>query len=350
MKIDGSEGVLLQLSALTKTVTNPDGTTERVTYHRGDPVFDEYETAWLKRFEPSLPRNFMIDGTGKSGASGWKQCVKVSDAFSKYYAGVTGEKELEGALSEIVADFRSAYADQGFDPDEFMPDLLLDVYNVARSSSIRQAYEQGWRDSRPLAAQYNGSDRNTKDTIYYDAKYYYQTEEMKDTLQEITHRIGRRYGVSDLELPTDYADGSLMKEMYSSYNAYVNTEARSYFVCNGNMLDENMVPPKGFKFFYKGNDSCANIYPDSLPPDGSPGPATDDGVLHIWYGDWSFVGRVPVRQDATRYPASVNMFDVVSKRGGYIPDEIVAILKNFDFFSAIQGGPYLKSHPRKLPD
>ena len=351
MKIDGSEGVLLQPGDwIGRTITNADGTREQVIYRQGDPEYDEFVADFKEQLEPHLPRNFLMGSVGKSGTPGWKFIVQISDKFSQYYAGAIDEKELENTMEDIIADLRSGYADQGFDPDEFMPQLIRNVYDVARAKNIHEAHVQGWRDSRPLAALYNGSDRNSMDTIYYDAKYYYQSEEMKVTLQEMFQRIGRRYGISDLELPTDYEDGSILKGMYTSYNTFVNWDARTSMVSVGNMLDESMVPPKGFKFFYKGNDSCDNLYPSWLQPDGSPGPAIDDGVLHVWYGDWSFVGRVPVRQDGTRYPISVNMYDVVFKQGQNIPSEIIPMLKNFDFFSAIQCGAYKNTHPRNLPN
>ena len=349
MEIYRADGITLGVKEFTRTVTTPDGKKERVTYHEGDPEFDAYVETQRKQLEPALPINFASFGQGKSGAYGWQLKGQIRDKFDQYYAGEADMKDLERTISDVVSDLRSNYADQGFDPDEFMEDLLLDVYDVARMDAITGAYHQGWLDSRPLAAQYNGHNGNTRDTIYYDAKYYYQSEEMKAALPEMFERIGRQFGVSDLEIPTEYPDGSLLAEMYTSYNTYVNWEARWTVSPVGNMLDEGMVPPKDFKFFYKGNNSCSNAYPSTLPPEGSPGPDIDDGVLHVWYGDWSFVTRVPVRQNAKEYDAVVNMYDVISRHCRDIPEEIVPMLKNFDFFSSIQSGPYFKTHPRKLP-
>ena len=159
MKIDGSEGVLLQPGDwIGRTVKNADGTTELVTYRQGDPEYDEFVADFKEQLEPHLPLNFTVDGIGKSGTPGWKFMVQISDKFSQYYAGTIDEKELENTIADIIADLRSGYADQGFDPDEFMPQLIRNVYDDARRSNIQQAYVQGWRDSRPLAALYNGSD------------------------------------------------------------------------------------------------------------------------------------------------------------------------------------------------
>ena len=348
MKIDGSEGVLLQPGDwIGRTVTNADGTREQVTYRRGDPEYDEFVADFKRQLEPHLPRNFMMDGIGKSGITGGMLGVRIINKFDQYYAGTIDEKELEDTIADVISDLRSGYADQGFDPDEFMPQLLSDVYYMARAGNIIGAYRQGWYDSRPLAALYNGSDVNSMDTIYYDSNYYYQTEEMVDTLDGMFQKIGQRYGVPEMDFQAIYDEKyPKSKNIYASYNTFINHEARMSLFPVGNMIDENLVPPKGFKFFYKGNDACSNLYPSWLQPDGSPGPVTSDGVLHVWYGDWSFVGRVPVRQDGTRYPISVNMFDVVSRQGRNIPGAIVPMLKNFDFFSCIQSGRYYETHPR----
>ncbi|MDE7221594.1 MAG: hypothetical protein K2O45_18615 [Oscillospiraceae bacterium] len=342
MRLNKPEGI--KLTGIGKTVQTPDGEARQVFYREGDPEFEAY-IAELE--EVVLPRNFMSFGVGKDGTSGPQMARRISSTFDQYYAGTADEKTIEGVLSDVVENLRSAYVERGFDPDEFMPKLLRDVYDVARLDNIHGAGNQSWKDSRQLAALYNGSDRNSNDVIYYDAKYYYQSEEMKTTLQEITRRIGRRYGVSQLDLPTSYPAGSIQQGLYSSYNTIINDNARNSTL-NGNMVDETMVPPEGFRFFYKGNDAGMNRYPSSLPSDGTP-ESTFDGILHVWYGDWSYTGRVPVRQDPTRFPISVNMYDTVAGSGAKIPSQIVSALKNFDFFTMIQSGRYTPSHPRNLP-
>lgn len=166
MEIYRADGITLGVKEFTRTVTTPDGKKERVTYHEGDPEFDAYVETQRKQLEPALPIDFVSFGQGKSGAHGWQLEGQIRDKFNQYYAGEADMKDLERTISDVVSDLRSNYADQGFDPDEFMEDLLLDVYNVARTSVITGAYNQGWLDSRSLAAQYNGHDGNTKDTIY----------------------------------------------------------------------------------------------------------------------------------------------------------------------------------------
>lgn len=352
MKVDGTEGIRVQQSMATRYVKTSDGETQTVTYRPGDSGFEDCLQVggvrkWLFDRGTPIPLNFMMDGIGKDGVSGPFLGKRMDKAFQQYHRGISDEKTLEKEISDIVAGFRSTYVDMGCDPDEFMPQLLSDVYNRAKISNIIGASICSARDGRALAAQYNGSDRNSRDVIYYDAKYYYQTEEMKTTLRESILRIGENYGITNLELSGTEPNDPVAKSIYSSYNTRINEEARQNLLI-GNMIDESMAPPRDFRFFYKGNDDGMNIYSSQLTA-GKDSESHFDGVLHVWYGDWSFNSLVPVRMDATKYPVSVNMYDVVAGSGKEIPSKIIPALKNFDFFTMIQSGNYFKNHPRKLP-
>ena len=334
----------LTLQSITRTVEDANGDVVEVTYHRGDAEFDEHEKFWkgINAEELALPVNFMLP----ISACGFELSRELKATMEKYHRGQIDKKAVEDTIAAIVDKQRSTYIELGFDAEEFMPQLLEDVYDAAWRYNVSGASIAGWYDSRSLTEQYVGHTRNTKDTIYYDAKYYYASEEMNASLREFTLGLAEKYDVSGdgLRLSNE-ASGKLCKRVYSSYNTYINFWARTVSD-NGNMIDEDMVPPKGFRFFYKGNDSGVNRYPSNLISDGTP-ESEFDGILHVWYNDWAFVGRVPVRMDSTRFPTHVNMYDAVSLTAKDIPGAIVPFLKNFDLFSSIQCGKYLSTHPAK---
>ena len=350
MKVDGTQGI--RLLRIETTRKKSDRETQTVTYQYEDPGFEDcFQMSDIRKCitHPGnpIPLNFMMDGVGRDGVPAQRLGNQITSAFTRYHSGVTDEKAVEDALADVVANFRSAYIDMGCDPAEFMPQLLNDVYNRAKISNVNGAAISSFQDSRALAAQYNGSNKYSSDVIYYDSKYYYQTEAMKVTLRESILRIGERYGVKNLELSGPEPNDPVARKIYSSYNTVINDNARQNLLV-GNMVDESMVPPKDFRFFYKSNDDGMNIYSSQLTA-GKGSESFFDGVLHVWYGDWSYTGLVPVRMDATKYPVSVNMYDTIARSGKEIPDEIVPALKNFDFFTMIQSGNYFKNHPRKLP-
>ena len=356
----------LGLSSITRQVqtgrTNADGTpeTKTVTYKRGDPELDAYEAEVKKQFEKKqhdmwfgengMPKNLVSYAM-------WSRCEpKITqplfDSFERFYRGIDDEKSVEQTMSSLVANLKGYYTDQGYNPEEFMPSLIEDVYDIARMGNIRGVGIASLNESRALDTANRGFQRESKDSVYYNSDFYYSSEEMKGTLVSLTKKIATKYGVdpAKLELPTSYPEGDVRKGIYSSYNTIVAGDAFNKRRI-GWMLDETMVPPKGLRFFYQGNTNGTNtLVPTLSAPRYDDGDSNFDGVVQIWYGDWSFTGRVPVRKNSYLYPISVNMFDAVTmNHPGEVPGEIVPFLKNWDFFDPGTSSLYEGTHTRKLP-
>lgn len=326
-----------------------EGKSEKVTYYRGDPEFDEYESNMkaMVSTELTLPKNFTGPGALCSlGDASDTLSNQIHSVFERYHRGNADMVEVERVLSRTVADIRSTYADLGFDPKEFTSKLIEDVYGLARFSNIQGAKVASWYEGQSIAQVHNGHDRNTKDWVYYNADYYYASEKMKDSLQDMVRKIGAKYGITELDLPTEYPDGDVRKGVYSSYNTAICDGMRNQSWI-GSIVDETVAPPPGLKFFYMDKQGSDPLVAQLPGPKNDPY-AAFDSFLSVSYGSWSYTGRVPVRMDGAKFPISVNMLDVVNYgTGGRVPKEIRGFLKNVDFFSIIQGGPYKSSHPRK---
>lgn len=332
----------------TNVVDSADTERKQITYYRGDPEFDAFESAAKAMVPPTdtLPKNFLGPGADCSIGDATKLNEQIFNALDLYHRGYASAKEVEKVMSRIVADIRDTYASRGFDPDEFTGKLIEDVYNNMRMANVSGAHTASWYEGRSIAQAHNGHDRNTKDWVYYNADYYYASEEMKGTLQDMARKIGAKYGVTELDLPTDYRNGDPRKGLYSSYNSAICDRMRNDCWI-GSIVDETMAPPKGLKFFYMDKQG-SDPYVARLPGPKDDPYAAFDSFLSVSYGNWSYTGRVPVRMDGTKFPISVNMLDTVSKgTGGKVPLAISDFLKNVDFFSMVQGGPYKNSHPRK---
>lgn len=274
---------------------------------------------------------------------------RITAMFQQYYQGYTTEKTVTEGMAKAVSDLMEIYTDMGYDAKNIAPQIIEDVFDRCKLDSISAAGSASFLEGKALAAKYNANDVNSHDFLYYNADYHYKTEDMKLQLVRDAKTIAAKYGVDEqaLDLPLDYQDGDLRKGYYASYTTNVNEHARS--MRGSNILDENLVPPRGFRLFYKGNDSGTNQYPASLVEKTGEPEAEFDGVVQMWYGEWTFTDRVPVRFDATKYPISVNLFDVVFRAGKHeMPQELIPMLKNFDFYTSVQSGPYQKAHPRRL--
>lgn len=358
-------GLKIRPGSVTRHVetgrTLPDGKPETtaVTYKKGDPEFDAWWSESQKRgkeqfhnmwFDSSgMPKNLAVHAS--TALLNPHLTRPVAESYERLYRGTGDERGVETAVTELVTNLRGFYMEQGYEPEQFMPKLIEDVYNIARMETVRGAGIASWQESRPLDTANSGFRRDSKNSIYYNADLYYRSEEMKGALPDLMKNIAVKYGVdpAQLDLPEDYPEGDLRKGIYSSYNTIVADGAFNDKRI-GWMLDETMKPPRGLRFFYQGNTNGMNtLVPTLFAPREDGGESKFDGVLQIWYGDWSFTGRVPVRKNSYLYPASVNMFDaVMMNHAGDVPDEIIPSLKNWDFFDPGTSSLYQAAHTRKL--
>jgi hypothetical protein len=323
----------------------------RVTYHRGDPEFDRFEHAhddqylrWKLTDERGLPKNFMVLSTGTS-SSGFDLGRQIWDIFEQFYRGQTDAAAIEQKITYVVEDLKTSYINKGFDPADFMQQLIENVYDSARMANISGASVGSWYDGREVIKQFVGPDEYFGYYVYYDAKYYYQSEAMKDTLQDISWKLAEKHGVTELNLPTSYSDNDPRKWLYENYNTTINDRMRNDQHI-GNFLVEDFAPPKDFRFFYRMNGGTGPYVPKLPAPVDEP-EAAFDALLCVWSGDWSFMGRVPVRMDPTRYPVSVNAYELVSRSVRNIPPDIAAMLENMDFYAQNRGLEYERVHPRR---
>lgn len=352
--------ISIKLTSITiKPPSAPSGSQEpggaedtdaRVTYYRGDPEFDRFEHAYDDiRYRPlderGLPKNFVGPGSVGTSTSGLNLGHEILDTFDAYYRGQTDFSAVEQKMADVVEDLKQSYEKQGFDSADFMQDLIQDVYTLARLANVRGASSASDKDGRQILKGYCKPGQYSGEWIYYDAKYYYQSEAMKTSLQDISWRLADKYGVTELDLPTSYPEGDVRKGIYENYNAAINKKMREDGHI-GNFLDESFVPPEDFHLFYRLHGGNISNTPPLPAPTNDPEGLTDDSLLVVWCKDWSFMGKVPVRQNAVLYPPSVNAYDSVRHFTSNIPPDIAAVLKNIDFYAQNRGSEYESTHPR----
>lgn len=323
----------------------------RVTYHRGDPEFDRFEHAhdepfWTFTDEKGLPKNFVGPCSKGTSDSGLDLGSQICNTFEQYYRGQTSASAVEQKLTEVVEDLKTAYVNRGFDPADFMQKLIEDVYEIARLGNVRGAEIGSWYDGREVLKQFVAPEQYSGYYVYYDAKYYYQSEDMKDTLQDIAWKLAEKHGVTELNLPTSYPDGDVRKGLYENYNAAINDRMRNDQHI-GNFLNEGFVPPKDFRFFYRMYGGVGPKVPPLPAPTNDIEGNHDDSLLVVWTKNWSYMGRIPTRMNATLYPASVNAYDIVSRTASNIPKDVAAVLRNMDFYAQNRGKEYESTHPRR---
>ena len=291
-----------------------------------------------KPFSPKeeLPVNYMAAaGNSLRDADGCRLADKMTSVFNQYYNNEADINAIKNVMNKTIDAIGQYYVDCGYKKEDIIADIIEDVYERARYCNIAGAWQQSWEEGKQYASMYGRSGEAGDNWTYYDSKYHYMSESMKTSIQTIAKQIGETHGVSDLDLPTEY-DPVTQPELYKmmrSYNAHVNFQMCDNR-CNGKIVDENLAPPEGFRFFYKGNTSGTNVYDALLEPSSKREHALFDSVLHVWYRDLHFRGRIPTYSVdyAKEAHPEVNMYDAVAKVTP-IPEEAAEFMKNCIFFS-----------------
>ncbi|MCI8399301.1 MAG: hypothetical protein HFF90_07875 [Oscillibacter sp.] len=265
---------------------------------------------------------------------------RIANAFEEYFQGTIDQTALFKTLDNAVSSMVSHCAEYGYNAEEIAPKVIQHVYELSRSDIVRGAYNASYKEGRQVGRELGVT---SSCWAYYNADYYYGSEGLIDSVHSHMEALGLRYSGTPLDLARDFPEGDLRNQFYASYNASVNAGMRQ--TC-GNMIDEALAPPKGFRMFFDPNGKGMNRYPASMGKVESPESAFD-GAVYIQCGDWRFEHRVPIRMDPTRFPVSVHLLDVVRAAGTPVPDGLETFLGNFDFFATNVGKLYTDAHKRR---
>lgn len=313
----------------------------------GNRIEDTYTQEELDTIPLPMPLNFLCD-------SGYTELTnqldsRIRSTFEQYLKGNFSMKDVTQTLDDAVSSLIERYTRIGFEPAEITPKIIEDVYSFCRSTIPRQAQYVSWQEGNEIAKQF--PEYKDGGHLYYSADLYHKTEETIDAVLENAQKQAEKYGVAskvtlERHYSTDTSTSRLMKSLHESYNTEVNTYYRDKYVST-NLIDETMVPPKGFRMFYTQNDRSRNHYAASMGP-GDDLHSVFDGGVHIWYGDWSFSRRVPINMEGPERPIATNLLDVVKNAGCGYPEALTKFLANIDFYSPALCAEYRADHPRKF--
>lgn len=197
---------------------------------------------------------------------------ETTSIMKDYYAGKINQDEVKAKIKNYVEEFAGpsdqtncAYSKQA------VTQVLADVYEYFTMANTRQAVAKNneeakafWTDNGMKKA---GADAYSlyKGTVYYNAEYYYQCEEMQAVFKETFDEIADLYGVqpvdySMVEKNTSFAlsgglsfNGVWNWHHYQTNHFWMQPENRT------SIVDNDFVPPRNFVYAYMNSVSKENI-------------------------------------------------------------------------------------------
>ena len=188
--------------------------------------------------------------------------AEMREVMTGYYNGEISKEEIK--------DFFMEYCAAGYARDE---NTILNVYESFLDENYSAAVRACFEEAKDIAGK---EGKTTNHVLYYDADYYYKSEEIHALLQEAAKEYGEKYGVEvdaskrDEDFQKDYLTGG--PDFNDKWNFMA---AHMYGV--GRMMDIDAVPPKGFSFFYARGENMG----------------TEGSLLIIRGNDWTENADVP---------------------------------------------------------
>lgn len=161
---------------------------------------------------------------------------EMREVMEGYYNGELSKDEIKGFFME--------YCSVMYARDE---ESVLNVYEAFLDANYSAAVKKCFAQGKDIAAKEGMS---TDNMVYYDADYYYQSEEIHDLLKEAAAEYGAKYG---MEIDATKRDDCFRRDYLTgtpNFNDKWNFMATN-MMGSGRLMDQNAVPPKDFSFFYK---------------------------------------------------------------------------------------------------
>lgn len=183
---------------------------------------------------------------------GYELKAEIDQMLKDYYLNKSvTKKELKEYFKDCCKDMRVVMAQEkrttGLDV-EHNRQIILDTYEQFRmSNSVMANY--GCQKEGEIVAKKNGwREEDEIDWVYYNADYYYESEELRQILKEAVAEMAEEWNCGEIDTSKRDTDQALSYS--SSFNqVWDNAGKNGTRICS--MSDSNAVPPKGFYLFFR---------------------------------------------------------------------------------------------------
>lgn len=262
---------------------------------------------------------------------------EILDLFEGFYS---GSKSIEDVMAEFdilvgkihELDYEMNVAAK--EDTEHYGKIVSSVYQRFKFHLVQQAFCANHTEGKQIADQY-GMPGN-RNFAYYNSDYYYKSEEIDDLLIQHASNMLKDAG-TEMPLNTKMANPD-----FESFNAYM--KHWTLYECRqGDIIDVDMKPPRGFVFLYKESRYTQEEV------DAMGGQLVDrnstsfDGLLRVTYGKRSVEGNVNLRYEMSE-AKGFDLYELLNTitDDKWEDDLLEQFLKNINIHRACYTGVYLQ--------
>ena len=183
---------------------------------------------------------------------------EVVSSAKEFFSGRISADSFAKRFTQLTDEFVNACKERQY-PNALAASFsgepaLLGFYEEARRLVLKTAVSANFEEGKQFLT---GEMNSQRIMIYYNSDYYYMSEDAISAIDENILSYAKGKGMEEFEIP-DY--NALGWNQYDNFN--------SVFSCNPNgrwnngilyddyILDYDMVPPKGFRWFYQSGGSA----------------------------------------------------------------------------------------------
>lgn len=183
---------------------------------------------------------------------GHAQNEKIKQKLKQYYLEQNVTKdELKDFFKDCCKDMRVILAQErkttGLNEND-NTQIILDTYEMFRMANSVMARLGCDEEGKRVAWENGWKDRQDKDWVYYNADFYYESEELRDLFKEAAQEIADEWECGEVD--TSKRDTDYLASYSSSFNeVWQNGSEYGTRICS--MLDLSKEPPEDFYLFFR---------------------------------------------------------------------------------------------------
>lgn len=169
--------------------------------------------------------------------------------LNNYYLGKSTLDDIKQGFKETFEEIKqhnvNKFRTNGYNIAD-NTQILLDTYEKFKDLTVQSARGVCLEEGAKIANQYGGS--QDQDWVYYDADYYYESEDLKSKLKDWASEVSVDNGLGNVDL-SSRAKSRMLNNMDDFNSSWAYDSKNNINRCE--MIDSTIEPPKGFTFFYK---------------------------------------------------------------------------------------------------
>lgn len=257
-------------------------------------------------------------------AYGQQEQKRIEQKLKDYYLSDSVTKEdLKKFFKDRCKDMRVTMAQEsrttGTDQDHNRQ-IILDTYEIFRMANSVMANLACDKEGERLARENGWKDGEDRDWVYYNADFYYESEELRDIFREAAKEIAGEWKCGDIDTSERDMD-SLLSYSSSFHQVWKNGSENGARICS--MINISEEPPEGFYLFFR-----ASVEKDSHV-----------GILQAGTEEKAKINEKIIFNKSGIYeqrPQFYHLSDFL-KNGDHADSSFERYIKNFDIYTRYYG-------------